>query len=97
MKLDWIHGTIDRRVLLNYRLDPEILRPALPRPFRPKLYRGYAIGGVCMIRFKALRPRFSPAILGLGSENAAHRFAVEWDQDGKQCEGVFIPRRDTNS
>ncbi|MEO7298164.1 MAG: DUF2071 domain-containing protein [Verrucomicrobiota bacterium] len=97
MMLDMIHGTIDRRVLLNYRLDPEILRRALPRPFRPKLYRGHAIGGVCMIRFKGLRPRFAPEFFGLGSENAAHRFAVEWEQDGKQCEGVFIPRRDTNS
>lgn len=50
-----------------------------------------------MIRFKGLRPRFAPEFFGLGSENAAHRFAVEWEQDGKRCEGVFIPRRDTNS
>ncbi len=27
----------------------------------------------------------------------AHRIAVEWDQDGEQREGVFIPRRDTSS
>jgi len=50
-----------------------------------------------MIRFKHLRPRFSPAWLGLSSENAAHRIAVEWEQDGELREGVFIPRRDTNS
>jgi hypothetical protein len=50
-----------------------------------------------MIRFKGLRPRFVPHWIGLGSENAAHRIAVEWEQDGKLCEGVFIPRRDTNS
>jgi len=50
-----------------------------------------------MIRFKHLRPRFVPAWLGLGSENAAHRIAVQWDQDGETREGVFIPRRDTNS
>src|SRR6266545_2963995 len=97
MWLDMIHGTIERRVLLNYRLDPATLQRALPRPFRPKLYRGYGVGGVCMIRFSGLRPRFAPRWLGLGSENAAHRIAVEWEQDGESREGVFIPRRDTGS
>jgi hypothetical protein len=38
-----------------------------------------------------------PSFLGLSSENAAHRIAVEWDQDGETREGVFIPRRDTSS
>ena len=97
MFLDTIHGMIDRRVLLNYRIDSAVLGRVLPSPFRPKLYEGHGIGGVCMIRFKSLRPRGVPARLGLGSENAAHRIAVQWDQDGEPREGVFIPRRDTNS
>jgi hypothetical protein len=97
MLLDTIHGTIDRRVLLNYRLDPDVLERVLPRPFRPKLFAGVGIGGVCMIRFAHLRPRHVPRWFGLGSENAAHRIAVEWTQDGESREGVFIPRRDTNS
>lgn len=97
MFLDTIHGIIDRRVLLNYRIDPEVLRRVLPPPFKPKLYAGYGVGGVCMIRFSHLRPRLVPASLGLKSENAAHRIAVHWVQDGEQREGVFIPRRDTNS
>ena len=50
-----------------------------------------------MIRFRALRPAFLPSWLGMTSENAAHRVAVEWDEDGERREGVFIPRRDTNS
>lgn len=97
MLLDTLHGVIDRRVLLNYRLDPDVLRRVLPAPFEPKLYCGHGVGGVCMIRFKGLRPRFIPSWLGLGSENAAHRIAVQWQQDGERREGVFIPRRDTNS
>ena len=97
MFLDTIHGIIDRRVLLNYCIDAEVLRRVLPPPFKPKLYAGHGVGGVCMIRFKQLRPRLVPAWLGLTSENAAHRIAVQWDQDGEQREGVFIPRRDTNS
>jgi hypothetical protein len=55
------------------------------------------MAGVCLIRLKHIRPRFLPAFLGISSENAAHRIAVEWDQDGKQQDGVFIPRRDTSS
>jgi hypothetical protein len=95
--LDTIHGTIDRRILLNYRVAPDVLQRVLPQPFRPKLYAGTGIAGVCMIRFAALRPRHVPAWLGLGSENAAHRIAVEWTADGVPHEGVYIPQRNTNS
>ncbi len=95
--LDTIHGLIDRRVLINFQIDQSVLAKVLPVGFRPKLYHGSAIGGVCMIRFKELRPRRVPAWLGLRSENAAHRFAVQWEEDGQTREGVFIPRRDTNS
>lgn len=95
--LDAIHGTIDRRILLNYRVDPAALARVLPAPFRPKLFAGVGIAGVCMIRFRALRPRHVPAWLGIGSENAAHRIAVEWEADGVRHEGVFIPQRNTNS
>ena len=38
-----------------------------------------------------------PEIVGLNSENAAHRVAVLWDEDGVEREGVFISRRDTSS
>src|SRR5262249_23037039 len=34
---------------------------------------------------------------GSNSENAAHRIAVEWNEGDTKCEGVFIPRRDTNA
>jgi hypothetical protein len=97
MLLDTIHGIIERRVLLNYRIDQEVLRNVLPPGFRPKLFKGHGIGGVCMIRFVGLRPRMVPEWLGLGSENAAHRRAVEWDEESRTKEGVFIPRRDTGS
>ncbi len=95
--LDSIQGVIARRVLLNYRIDPIVLARAIPAPFRPKLYRGHGVAGVCMIRFRDLRPQFMPSWIGMTSENAAHRVAVEWDEDGEPREGVFIPRRDTNS
>lgn len=98
MRLPIIQGTIKRRLLVNFRADPAVVQRVLPGPFRPKLQRGYAIVGVCLIRLEKIRPRCVPGLLGLSSENAAHRIAVEWrDKAGPLREGVFIPRRDTGS
>lgn len=93
-----ITGTIKRRMLVNFRADPAVIQAVLPAAFRPKLHNGFAIVGICLIRLERERPSGVPALLGLGSENAAHRFAVEWtDREGKEHAGVFIPRRDTDS
>src|SRR5262245_54798730 len=98
MRLPIIHGLIRRRILVNYRVAPEILGAQLPSPFRPKLWQGSDIAGLCLIRLEQIRPHLVPAILGFSSENAAHRIAVVWQEGtGEQKEGVFIPRRDTGS
>jgi len=98
MKIPTIQGNIKRRLLVNYRASPEVVQPLLPHPFRPKLHRGHALVGVCLIRLEQIRPAGFPEALGISSENAAHRIAVEWtDEKGIDHEGVFIPRRDTDS
>lgn len=97
IKVPTIRGVIDRRILVNYRVDPAVLTELLPPPFAPKLYNGAGIAGVCLIRLKQIRPRYLPATFGFQSENAAHRIAVQWKQDGRVHEGVYIPRRDTSS
>ena len=97
MRIPVVQGVIDRRILVNYRVDPAVMAGVLPPPFRPQVVRGYGIGGICLIRLKGIRPRFVPIPVGIGSENAAHRIAVEWDTDGGTASGVFIPRRDTDS
>jgi hypothetical protein len=97
MRIPVLRGIIDRRILVNWRVDPDVLARRLPAPFRPNLYRGHALAGICLIRLRAVRPRGVPAWLGIASENAAHRAAVEWDEDGRVREGVFIWRRDTGS
>jgi hypothetical protein len=97
MKLPIIRGLIDRRILANYRVDAEVLARVLPTPFRPKLIDGFGVAGICLIRLKQIRPRGFPQFMGISSENAAHRIAVEWDDDGAIREGVFIPRRDSSS
>jgi len=92
-----MRGLIDRRILANYRVDPEVLARHLPAPFQPQLVAGYAIAGICLIRLTSLRPRWTPGWIGLRSENAAHRMAVEWEEAGERRHGVYIPRRDTSS
>jgi hypothetical protein len=92
-----MEAVIDRRLLLNFRVDPEIATRIVPAPFRPNLSTGFAIAGVCLIRLTELRPHGLPRAIGITTESAAHRFAVEWDSDEGTAHGVYIPRRDTNS
>lgn len=88
-----LEGVVERRLLVNYRVDPDVLRGVLPPAFRPQLVDGWAVAGICLIRMGSLRPHGLPAWTGVRSENAAHRVAVEWDGGS----GVYIPRRDTGS
>lgn len=90
-------GVVERRLLLNYRVDATLAARLLPAPLRPQLVNGWAVGGVCLIRLGQLRLPGLPKLLGLRSENAAHRFAVEWDTPDGPAVGVYIPRRDTGS
>lgn len=97
IKLPTIQGIIDRRVLVNFTVDPSIIQKIIPPPFRPKIYKGKAIAGICLIRLKHIRPKGFPGFIGISSENGAHRIAVEWTENGETKEGVFIPRRDSSS
>ena len=98
LKLPVINGLIRRRLLVNYRVAPKVIQPLLPEKFRPKVHEGFAIAGICLIRLEQIRVKGLPAFTGISSENAAHRIAVTWeDEGGKTQEGVYIPRRDTDS
>ena len=98
MKIPTLQGIIKRRLLVNFRADAENIQKILPTEFRPKMHKGKAIAGICLIRLEHIRPKFTPEFLGLSSENAAHRIAVLWeDKSGETREGVYIPRRDTDS
>lgn len=97
MRIPVVRGVIDRRILVNYRVDPEVLSHQVPAPFRPVVVHGWGMAGICLIRLRTVRPRWLPGFLGIRSENAAHRIAVEWDDRGVRREGVYIPRRDTSS
>ncbi|MFO1020368.1 MAG: DUF2071 domain-containing protein [Planctomycetales bacterium] len=97
LKLPTLRGVIDRRILANYRAAPDCLAALLPPPLRPQIVNGWGVAGICLIRLQQIRPWFAPSWLGLASENAAHRIAVEWEQNGSLRHGVYVHRRDTSS
>ena len=97
MRAPVVHATIERRILVNYRVDVDVLASLLPPPFRPAPVGGVGIAGICLIRLGNIRFSGLPAVVGLTAENAAHRVAVEWDELQGPVRGVYIPRRDTSS
>lgn len=90
-------ATIARRVLLTYALDPDAAAALLPPPFRPDLSFGPALGGVCLLRLRAVRPAVLPLRAGLTIESVAHRMSVEWDTPDGIATGVYVFRRDADS
>ncbi|WP_217181685.1 DUF2071 domain-containing protein [Streptomyces sp. AC495_CC817] len=92
-----VRARLRRRLLISYRLDPDVAARLLPAGFRPQVIDGSALAGVCVLGLEKIRPRWLPATWGLRSENAAHRMAVEWDTaDGTQ-RGVFIFERHSSA
>jgi len=97
MRSPRMSSVVERRLLVNYRVQVEIASLLLPAPLRPRQVGGWAVAGICLIRLGGLRPRWAPGEFGLRSENAAHRIAVEWDGPHGRQTGVYIPRRDSGS
>ena len=52
MRLPRVHGVIRRRLLVNFRLDPDVAQRQLPASFHPKLHDGHAVAGICLIRLE---------------------------------------------
>ena len=69
-------GIMKRRLLVNWRVDPEAMRRVLPPGVTPKLVNGSAIAGLCLVALQRLRPRGVPEFLGIASENLAVRTGV---------------------
>ncbi len=92
-----VASVVRRRLLVNYRVAPDLAARLLPAPLRPQVVNGWAVAGICLIRLERLRLSFVPAPFGVGTENAAHRVAVAWDTPAGPATGVYIPRRDSGS
>ncbi len=76
MRLPVIAGTIERRILVNYRVDPDTIQPLIPAPLRPQIRQGYALAGICLIRLGVLFPpgsiAFDCALSMRGVEHERH-------------------------
>jgi hypothetical protein len=97
MKIPIIRGVVRRCVLVNFRVDPEVMMERLPTPFEPTLHQGWAVAGLCLIRLEQVPPPLVSFGRGLRSENAAHRVAVRWSEASRVHEGVYIQRSHTDS
>jgi len=97
MEMPVLNGIIDRRILINYRVHPHVVKALLPEHLDPLIINGFASAGICLLRLKNIGLKHSPSFLRITSENAAHRFLVKWTAKGKDLHGVYIPRRDTDS
>lgn len=94
MQIATVRARIDRRLLINYRVEAGLALRFVPEPLRPQIVDGNAIGGICLVRLTGIRPARAPVAVGLGSDHAAHRFAVV-DADGRPA--TYVMRRDTDS
>lgn len=92
-----LRAQVRRRLLISYRLDPEVAQALIPEDFRPQIVDGSAVAGVCMIGLEAVRPGWLRPRVGFRTENVAHRIAVEWDENGATRSGVYIVERHSSS
>jgi len=92
-----VRAQLRRRLLISYRVDPAVAAALLPDGFRPQLVDGSAVAGVCVLGLEDIRPRWVRRRIGLRSENAAHRIAVEWDGPDGVESGVFIFERHSSA
>jgi uncharacterized protein YqjF (DUF2071 family) len=97
MELPLLDGVIDRRILVNYRVRPELVKALLPSHLEPLVINGYASAGICLLRLKNIGMKYTPSLLRITSENSAHRFLVTYRDGDRRGQGVYIPRRDTDS
>ena len=70
MKIPIIRGVVRRRLLVNYRVDADVMRDWLPAPFEPMLHQGWAVAGVCLLRVEQMprsrQPSNSMLVSGVG-------------------------------
>ncbi len=63
-----LDAVVERRLLMNYRADPDVVARLVPTPLRPLLRHGQAVVGICLLRLGGVRgPRACPASSDCGA------------------------------
>lgn len=55
IRIPTMSANVERRLLINYRLDPAVAETLLPSGLRPQLVGGSAVTGICLLRLGAVR------------------------------------------
>ncbi len=92
--MGFLRGTIDRQVLIAYRIDVDHVRSLVPEPFTPDVVDGSAICSVSLVSMHQIRPPYCPSVLGFRAESAAHSVAVILPS-GQH--GMYVLRHDSSS
>jgi uncharacterized protein YqjF (DUF2071 family) len=90
-------GVVARRLVVNFRVDPEVAAGLVPAPLEPARLGGAAVAGMSLIRLEQIRPRGLAPIVGLAIENMAHWVAVTAPVEDGRVSAFFVLRRDTES
>jgi len=92
-----VRGVVERRMLVNYRVDLGKLDTALPGPFRGREVgeTRKGIGTVCLTKVEKARPKFAPERAGLSVRSVTHRVPAEIEGEGRFC--AYVPLRGVSS
>ena len=90
-------GVVERRLLVNYRVELDVLDTVLTDPLRGREVgdTGKGVGSVCITRVEDTRPGFLPESLGVTVEMATHRVYARVEDGGDHC--VYVPWRGVSS
>ena len=89
-------GTIDRRILILFRILPQVLEGVLPGDVRPREIRGCVLGGIALSRRRGVRTSLLPVRLTT-SHNAVHFLLVDPPGTTQRHGGTLVTRCDTSS
>jgi hypothetical protein len=92
-----LEGIIARRILVNFRADPQVVRALVPAPLEVVTQAGAAVVGVCLIRLSQLRPKGLPGFVGIASDNMVHRVAIRSPTPEGPRDGVFVWQRHSDN
>ncbi len=84
MEAPALAAVMERRIPVNYRVDPDLLGSYLPTPFRPVLVGGHGVAGVCLIRLGRIRPVAASGPLACPLPGCGRRTPP----NGRRCAGM---------
>jgi uncharacterized protein YqjF (DUF2071 family) len=80
-------------LLVNFAVDPQVMRPLVPAPFELELHGGCAYLSVVIAEMVKMCPSFVPRLLGITYNQVVYRVVVNYAGE----RGVYFVRSDANN